>query len=61
MKKEIKRKADPARWNEYRIYSMTLDLFNAYLALKGTGNMNLDITTFCDVLKNKLIDIYGRE
>lgn len=59
-KKPIK-KADPDFWNEYRVYSKALDLFLAYRSLRGTQNVNMDITIFCDVLREKLINVFGEE
>ena len=45
-KKEIKRKAAPEFWNEYRVYSKALDLFLAYRSLRGSDNVNMDIAIF---------------
>lgn len=61
MKKEIKKKADPEFWSEYKVFSKALDLFLAYRSLRGSKNINMDIAVFCDVLKNKLIDVFGEE
>ncbi len=60
-KKEIKRKASPEFWNEYRVYSKALDLFLAYRSLRGSDNVNMDIAIFCDILKSKLISVFGEE
>lgn len=54
------KKVDRAPWNEYRIFAGAVDLFNAWRALRGSENVNFDITIFCDMLQAKLIDIYGR-
>lgn len=50
-----------APYNEYLIYAKVIDQFAAYLNLKGSGNVNLDIAQFCDVIQVKLIDIFGKE
>lgn len=57
---EEKKEVNKEPWNEYRIIAAEVDLFNAWRALRGSDNVNFDITIFCDILKNKLIDIYGR-
>lgn len=61
MKKEIKKKAAPEFWNEYKVYSKALDLFLAYRSLRGTGNVNMDISIFCDVLQNRLLSVFGTQ
>lgn len=61
MNKEIKKKADPEFWNEYKVYSKALDLFLAYRSLRGTDNVNMDIQIFCDILQAKLISVFGEE
>ena len=61
MSKEIKRKADPGLWNEYLIYSKIIDLFVAWVKLRGSGSINMDIRIFTDCIASKLISIYGEE
>ena len=58
--KKIK-KPNPDYWNEYRVYTSMVDLFNAWAALRSSGSISEDIRIFCDTIQNKLIDIYGRE
>lgn len=50
-----------AVWNEYIVLAKVTDLFNAYRGIKGTENVNMDITQFCDKIQFTLIDVYGKE
>lgn len=53
--------SNSAPYNEYLIYAKVIDQFAAYRNLKGSGNVNLDIAQFCDMIQFKLIDIFGEE
>lgn len=61
IKEELKKKADPVYWDEFRIYSSAMDLFLAFRKIRGSNNVNMDISIFCNILQNKLIDSYGEE
>ena len=61
IKEDLKKKADPVCWDEFRIYSSAMDLFLAFRKIRGSNNVNMDISIFCNILQNKLIDSYGEE
>lgn len=56
---EIKKTGIP--WNNYIIITKGIDLFSAWRALNGSNNINMDIAIYCDIMKAKLIDVYGEE